>query len=318
VNDALTLLKETSVANLGNKAGNYAERSLADATRRAYERERTRFIVWCTEQHVSSFPADPHTLAIYLAYLAQTDRPATIARKLAAISVAHCDLGLENPADHGMVRRTLTDIRRQLGTAQVQKNALLAGDIRTIVAPLRETPLDIRDRALLLLGFSAALRRSELVHLRVQDLRFEEEGLVLTLPCMKTNQEGRVEAIAVAYGNDEMTCPVRAMERWLNGAGLDEGPVFRGLTPQGGLRARALSDRMVAHIVKRRCKAVGIDPIRVAGHSLRRGFATSAVQAHKSDRSIKRHGRWKSTAMLEPYIEEGTRWDDNASAGLGL
>jgi site-specific recombinase XerD len=316
--DASSVLEATALAALRIEARTFAERPLTDATRRAYERDRTRFTVWCAEQHVSSFPADAHTLATYLAYLARTDKPATIARKLAAISVAHRDLGLDNPADHGMVRRTLTGIRRQLGTAQLQKIALLAGDLRTIVAPLGETLLDIRDRALLLLGFSAALRRSELVHLMVQDLRFEKEGLVLTLRRLKRNQEGRVEAIAVAYGNDEMTCPVRAMGRWLNGAGLDEGPVFRGLTPQGGLRAQALSDRMVAHIVKRRCKAVGIDPIRVAGHSLRRGFATSAAQAHKSDRSIKRHGRWKGTPMLETYVEEGTRWDDNASAGLGL
>lgn len=316
--DVVVLLEATPVATLRAEARMYAERSLTDATRRTYDRDRARFTAWCTEQDLTSFPADAQTLSTYLAFLARTDRPATIARKLAAISVAHRDLGFDNPADHGMVRRTLTGIRRQLGTVQQQKTALLVGDLRTIVTPLGDTLLDIRDRALLLLGFSAALRRSELVTLLCSNLRFEEEGLVLTLPRSKTNQEGRLETIAVAYGSDPSTCPVRSVRRWLDGAGLDAGPVFRGLTPQGGLRATALGDRMVAHIVKRRCSAVGIDPKSVAGHSLRRGFATSAARAHKPDRSIKRHGRWKSTAMLERYIEDGTRWDDNASIGLGL
>jgi integrase len=111
---------------------------------------------------------------------------------------------------------------------------------------------------------------------------------------------------------------VRALRAWLAAAGLMAGPLFVGLTPQGGLRTVALGDRMVAHVVKRRCKFVGIEPYLVAGHSLRRGFATAAARAKKPDRMIKRHGRWKSTAMLERYIEDGARWDDNASAGLGL
>ncbi len=217
-----------------------------------------------------------------------------------------------------MVKRTLAGIRREKGTAQNQKNALLVDDLRRMVAPLGTSLLDRRDRALLLLGFAAALRRSELVGLRFGDVRFEEEGLVLTLRRSKTNQEGRLETIAVAYGSESTTCPVRAVRGWLAAAGIDGGPLFCGLTPQGGLRPTALVDRMVAHVVKRRCKAVGIDPSAVAGHSLRRGFATAAARAKKPDRMIKRHGRWKSTAMLERYIEDGTRWDDNASVGIGL
>ena len=149
-------------------------------------------------------------------------------------------------------------------------------------------------------------------------MRFEEEGLVLTLRRSKTNQEGRLETVAVASGSDAGTCPVRAVRAWLAAAEIVDGPLFVGLTPQGGLRETALGDRMVAHVVKRRCRAVGIDPSGVAGHSLRRGFATAAARAKKPDRMIKRHGRWKSTAMLDRYIEDGTRWDDNASAGLGL
>jgi len=300
-------------------ARTYAERSLSASTRRGYARDLAAFRSWCRARAVTALPAEPQTLAAYLADLAVTDRPATIGRKLAAIAVAHRDAGLESPTEHGMVKRTLAGIRREKGTAPHQKTALLVDDLRRMVAPLGASLLDRRDRALILLGFAAALRRSELVALRFEDVRFEEEGLVLTLRRSKTNQEGRLETIAVAYGSEPTTCTVRAVRAWLAAAGIIDGPLFCGLTPQGGgLRSTALGDRMVAHVVKRRCKAAGIDPSEVAGHSLRRGFATAAARAKKPDRMIKRHGRWKSTAMLERYIEDGTRWDDNATIGLGL
>jgi len=290
-------------------ARTYAERSLSESTRRGYARDLAAFRAWCHTRGINALPAEPQTLAAYLADLALTDRPATIGRKLAAIAVAHRDAGLESPTEHGMVKRTLAGIRREKGTAQNQKAALLVDDLRRIVAPLGTSLLDRRDRALLLVGFAAALRRSELVALRVEDVRFEEEGLVLTLRRSKTNQEGRLETIAVAYGSEVRTCPVRAVRTWLVASGIVGGSLFCGLTPKGGLRPTALVDRMVAHVVKRRCKAVGIDPELVAGHSLRRGFATAAARAKKPDRMIKRHGRWKSTAMLDRYIEDGTRWD---------
>jgi len=299
-------------------ARTYAERSLSDSTRRGYARDLAAFQIWCQARAVTALPATPQTLAAYLAELALTDRPATIGRKLAAIAVAHRDAGLESPTEHGMVKRTLAGIRREKGTAQNQKSALLVDDLRRMVAPLGTSLLDRRDRALVLLGFAAALRRSELVALHVEDVRIEEEGLVLTLRRSKTNQEGRLETIAVAYGSEPTTCPVRALRAWLAAAGIVEGPLFCGLTPQGGLRPTALGDRMVAHVVKRRCKAAGINPEEVAGHSLRRGFATAAARAKKPDRMIKRHGRWKSTATLDRYIEEGTRWEDNATIGIGL
>ena len=266
----------------------------------------------------TALPAVPQTLAAYLADLALTDRPSTIGRKLAAIAVAHRDAGLESPTEHGMVKRRLAGIRREKGSAPHQKTALSVEDLRRMMAPQDTSLLDRRDRALILLGFAAALRRSELVGLRCDDLRIEEKGLVLTLRRSKTNQEGRLETIAVAYGSDAGTCPVRALRAWIAAAGRVEGPLFVGLTPQGGLREAALGDRMVAHVVKRRCKAVGIDPEKVAGHSLRWGFATAAARAKKPDRMIKRHGRWKSTAMLDRCIEDGTRWDDNATIGLRL
>ena len=129
----------------------------------------------------------------------------------------------------------------------------------------------------------------------------------------------RLETIAVAYGSDAGTCPLRALRAWLAAAGRVDGPLFVGLTPQGGLRETALGDRVIAHVVKRRCKAVGIDPDKIAGHIPRRGFATAAARAKKPDRVIKRHGRWKSNAMLDRFIEDKIalgRQRDNRSRPL--
>jgi len=260
-------------------ARTYAERSLTASTRRGYARDLSAFRTWCQARGVAALPAEPQTLAAYLADLALTDRPATIGRKLAAIAAAHRDAGLESPTEHGMAKRTLAGIRREKGTAPHQKSALLVDDLRKIVAPLGTSLLDRRDRALLLLGFAAALRRSELVGLRAQDVRFEEEGLVLILRRSKTNQEGRLETIAVAYGSEPTTCPVRAVRGWLAAAGILDGPLFCGLTPARRPTSDGPCDRMVAHVVKRRCRAVGMDPSEVAGHSLRRGFATAAARA---------------------------------------
>jgi integrase len=295
-----------------------AKRSISASTRQGYARDLVAFATWCQTRRLVSLPAEPQSLAAYLRDLARSDRPATIGRKLAAIAVAHRDAGLESPTEHGMVKRILAGIRREKGTAPHHKSALLVDDLRRIIAPLGESLLDRRDRALMLLGFAAALRRSELVALRVDDIRFEEEGLVLTLRPSKTNEGGRLETVAVANGSEPTTCPVRALRAWLAAAGLVNGPLFLGLSPQGGLRTAPLGDRMVAHVVKRRCKAVEIDPKDFAGHSLRRGFAAAAARAKKPDRTIKRHGRWRSTAMLDRYIEDGTRWEDNASTGIGL
>ena len=265
-------------------ARTYAERSLSESTRRGYARDRAAFQAWCRARSIFAIPAEPQTLAAYLANLALTDRPATIGKKLAAIAVAHRDAGLESPTEHGMVKRTLAGIRREKGTAQNQKAALLVDDLRRILAQLGTSLLDRRDRALILLGFAAALRRSELVGLRVEEVRVEEEGLVLALRRSKTNQEGRLETIAVAYGSEPTTCPVRALRAWLAAAGLSDGPLFVGLTPQGGLRTAALGDhgraRGEATVSGRRDRSVRGRRPQFAARLCDRGRAGEEIGSH--------------------------------------
>jgi len=193
--------------------------------------------------------------------------------------------------------------------------ALGVDDVRSMVAELGDSAIDVRDRALLLVGFAGALRRSELVALDVADVAFEKQGVVLALRRSKTNQEGNDERIAIPYGSDCTTCPVRALQAWLEL--VDDGPLFRSIDRHGNVGGR-LSDHSVALVVKKLANVAGLDAAKVAGHSLRSGFATSAARAGKSEAAIMRQTRHKSVTVARRYIRQGTKWDDHAGHGIGL
>jgi integrase len=268
-------------------------------------------------------PATPETLAEYLAHLAESCRVSTLERRLTAIARAHEACGLASPAAHPGVRATLRGIRRTLAeqapvrAAKSGKAPLSVEQLRAIVAATPDTLAGQRDRALLLLGFAAALRRSELVALDLADLEHVPEGLIITLRRSKTDQEGAGRRIGVPYGGSSQTCPVAAARDWITSANLDRGPLFRRVDRHGNVGGR-LSDRSVALIVKAGATRVGIDPARVAGHSLRAGLATAAARAGKSERSIALQTGHSSLRVLRGYIREGTLFRDNAAAGIGL
>jgi len=246
-------------------------------------------------------------------------RPSTLRRKLAAITVMHRAAGHESPTDHGMVRATFAGILRERGVAPRPKTALLVDELRAALATCGERHIDVRDRALVLVGFAGALRRSELVGLDVQDVRLEEgEGLVLRLRRSKTNQEGELEEVAVQYGSDPQTCPVRALQAWLATSAIVDGPLFRAVDRAGRIGGGRLTARIVGERVKKIGARSGLDPHSYAAHSLRSGFATSAARANKSEAAIMRQGRWKSIPVARRYIRAGSRWHDHAGAGIGL
>jgi integrase len=176
--------------------------------------------------------------------------------------------------------------------------------------------IGIRDRALLLVGFASALRRSELVGLNVEDLRFESEGVILSVLKSKTDQEQHGTEVSVMTGSD--LCPVRALRAWLVASAITEGPLFRGMDRHGNLRPTRLTERIVSQVVKDSAERAGFDPASFGGHSLRSGFATSAARAGKSEAAIMRQTRHKSVTVARRYIRQGTRWDDHAQAGIGL
>jgi len=303
-------------AALDNRARAYAEAARAPATLRAYAADWRAFTVWCAAHGVDALPATPHTVAVFLADL--KGRPSTLRRKLAAIAVMHRAAGHDSPTDHGMVRATFAGIRRERGVAPRPKTALLVDELRAAVATCGERCIDVRDRALVLIGFAGALRRSELVGLDVSDAAFEGEGLVLRLRRSKTNQEGELEEVAVLYGSDPRTCPVRALRAWLATSAIDDGPLFRAVDRVGRISKSRLTARIVGERVKEMSARTGLDPQSYAAHSLRSGFATSAARANKSEAAIMRQGRWKSIPVARRYIRAGSRWHDHAGAGIGL
>jgi integrase len=300
---------------LHERARAYAEAARAPATLRAATDWRA-FSIWCAAHAVDALPASPQTVALFLADL--PGRPATLRRKLAAVAVMHRAAGHDPPTAHGVVRATLAGICRERGIAPRPKTALLVGELRSALATCGDRPIDVRDRALLLIGFAGALRRSELVGLDVGDVRFEAEGAVLRLRRSKTNQEGALEEVAVLYGSDPQTCPVRALQAWLATSGLVTGPLFRAVDRAGRIGVGRLTARIVGERLKKIGERSGLDPQSYAAHSLRSGFATSAARANKSEAAIMRQGRWKSIPVARRYIRAGSRWHDHAGAGIGL
>jgi integrase len=209
-------------------------------------------------------------------------------------------------------------IRRTLGTAPAQKKAAVVNDIRLMVESLPNNLMGLRDKALLLVGFLGAFRRSELVSLNVDDLDFQPEGVVITLRRSKTDQEGEGRRIAIPVGEHHQTCPISALQMWLTVAGIEEGPIFRGMNRHGQVMSDRMTDQVVAKVVKRAAEASGLDPKKYAGHSLRAGLATSAAMAGALERDIMKQTGHKSVQMVRRYIREGELFKNNVAASLGL
>jgi integrase len=256
-------------------------------------------------------------VTLYLADLASRCKVATLTRRLSAISQAHQMAGHEPPTTGAAVRTVMAGIRRTKGTAPTTKAAALTDDIRAMVAALPVGLLGVRDRALLLVGFAGAFRRSELVSLDRSDLEFTTDGLTVTLRRSKSDQEGQGRRIGVPYGSNPETCPIRALQAWIEAAGTSEGPVFRGVTRHGKVQGR-LSGYAVALVVKRYAAAGGLDPARYAGHSLRAGLATAAAIGGASERSIMNQTGHRSVTMVRRYIRDGSLFRENAAAKTGL
>jgi len=178
--------------------------------------------------------------------------------------------------------------------------------------------VDQRDRAILLVGFAGAFRRSELVSLDVEDLDYRPEGIVVRIRRSKTDQYGQGLLRGIPAGKRASTCPVTAMTEWLQASGIESGPVFRPLTKAGSVRTRRLTDRSIALIIKRAAEGAGMDASRFAGHSLRSGLATEAAAQGANERSIMRQGGWKSATMARRYIRDGSLFRDNAADSVGL
>ncbi|MBV9547079.1 MAG: tyrosine-type recombinase/integrase [Chloroflexi bacterium] len=301
------------------RAEDYAGRSKSPATIKAYASGWRDFLQFCEQRDLNALPATDDSVAAYLAGLADGGaKAATIARRLVVISQAHRAADLPSPTTSSLVRRTHAGIRRSIGTAQLRKAPAKVDELKLMLGVVPDTRVGLRDRALLLLGFAGAFRRSELVSLEVSDLEFSQAGLIVTLRKSKTDQEGRSRRLGIPFGSTEKTCPVRAVKAWLDAARIGSGPVFRSLDRFQRVQPKRLSAERVALIVKRRAKQAGLDPARYAGHSLRAGLATSAAAGGASERTIMAQTGHRSADMVRRYIRQGNLWRDNAASLAGL
>lgn len=283
----------------------YIHAAVSDNTRTAYKSDLKHFI-----DFGGTIPSSPEIISQYLAIHANSHKPATLSRWLVSINKAHTSQNLLSPTSSELVKATLRGIKRTFGTNQRQVAPILKNNLFEMVAKLNGIK-GLRDRALLLIGFAGALRRSELVGLTFSDVEFVEQGLVIHLRQCKTDQLGEGRKIAIPFARGSV-CPVLSLKQWIEISGINEGSLFRPITRHGRLASVALSTQAVAVIVKQCVNSIGLESDKFSGHSLRAGLVTSAVQAGVSAWKIRQQTGHKSDAMLNRYIRDARLFVDNA------
>ena len=319
-NAALVIAPSTGLelARLATDARAFADEALASSTRRAYRAKWSAFTQWCAARGLGPLPAAPSTVVVYLASRVEAGwKVATIEQSLAAISHAHRLSKLELPRAAPEVREVLRGIRRRLGVApRAQKAPVAVDELGMMVNTLSAGPLGTRDRALLLVGFAGAFRRSELIGFDLEDVGFVNDGLELLVRRSKTDQEATGRKVGVPYSSLAAVCPVRSLRAWIEVAGITTGPVFRGVDRHGRISSSRADAKTVARVVKRTAEAAGLDASKFAGHSLRAGFVTSAARAGKPERSIAKQTGHRSITILRGYIRDADLFRENAAVGL--
>jgi integrase len=288
----------------------YVRESLAENTRVAYLSDLAHFVSWG-----GRIPAAPEIIAEYLVAHADTLSVATLNRRLAALSKVHRSRGFSNPTTVEVVKSTLRGLKRIKGTVQRQATPLIKEDLFLVLEAMGSGLKEVRDRALLLLGFAGGFRRSELIGLNCDDVVQVRQGLLATLRRSKTDQNGAGRKIGVPHGRGRW-CPVAALEQWLTASGITEGALFRPVDRHHRVGPKRLSAEAVCLVVRERIQAAGIDPGNYSGHSLRAGLATSAAQAGVSSWRIRQQTGHASDAMLGRYIRDGELFTDNAAGAL--
>jgi integrase len=306
------------------RVDDYVKRAKAANTRASYEKDWELWEKWCADNDHSPMPADPLVVAVYLTELHQERglSPATCDRRLRGIGFAHTEAGMESPSKNPGVRTALEGIKRVAsaeGYVPKQARALSVDELRALVADMPATLAGKRDRTLLLVGYALGLRASNIVGLDVAHLSPTADGLDVLIARSKTDQTGVGRTVALRRGVREATCPVLALQVWLDAAGITEGPVFRsvgkGRTPRLG--AGRMTTRAVDFILDRAALRTGISRDRLSPHSLRSGFVTTGYDNDTPEQEIADTGGWVSLPTQRKYNRR-KRWKDPASGRLGL
>jgi integrase len=330
-----TDLVPTDLLALKERGARLEAKKIAPATLKMYAQVTTAFNAWTAVNGFPSDPSDPSSVYGYLTHLAGHQKIATVRKIAAVLSVKAKEMGADSPLKNPRVVALLQGLRREnaeKGIKQACRAALPLEDLKKALDTLdRQTFAGVRDAAILLLGFTGAMRRSEIVALDFDaatmatenglgDVRLVPEGLTIDIRKSKTDQTGKGAVVAIPFGSTLATCPVRAVQAWIEmldlGGKINDGPLFRSVNRHGQIGGR-LSDQIIADIVKGAAKAAGLDEKLISAHSLRAGCATQAAKRGLSDSKIKVLGRWK-TNTFERYIRHTTVWEDAPAAQLGL
>ena len=348
VDEGFSRQQQAELAESLQRLERYAQNARSEATRKAYASDLEDFRHWCTEYGREWLPASPETVGLYIGARAHEMKLSTLERRLAAISVLHKDEGYDSPASvsEAPLRRIWRGLVREKTRAVERPEPLLVEDLRAIVAslPRYEEPFErgafrasagdltltsLRDRAILLVGWAGALRRSELAGLRVEDVQLRRgKGYVLRIRRSKTDQEAEGQVKAIPYGSHAESCPVLALRTWMQSAaralgkpaaaGL-EGPIFRRFYRGESVGDSAMSAKYVSRIVKEGARRVKLEHAEsYSAHSLRSGFITQAVWAGKRERRVKEHSGHASWEVFSSYAKEARGFQENPAEDIGL
>ena len=289
--------------------------SKSENTKKAYREDWRAFSAFCDS--LARDVADPEAVAQYILDMTRANTPwATVKRRLSSIRVAYRLAQLPDATKHPLVEAEIAGAVRQLGEApRNQRAPLLLDDLRAMLDVLGDCAIGHRDRALLLVGFGLGSRRSELVALDVADLDWSARGVAVNIRRSKTDQTGAGRVVALPYGRPA-TCPVRALRKWLDVAGITSGPVFRGVNRHGHVNANRLTDKAVALVVKAVATRADLDPSRLAGHSLRAGLVTTCALAGVADDAIMRQTGHRSVDMVRRYTRVADAYRNNAAGAV--
>lgn len=285
----------------------------SETTRRVYAADALRFRDWCAASGLCPLPAEPQAVALFVAAeIGRGLNPRTVGRRLAAIRHLHREAGLLDPTAAEVVRAVLAGARRTAGGPPRQAAPATASALERMLATCDDSLIGQRDRLLLALGFGGAFRRAELVALDVGDLEVLEHGLRVFVRRSKTDQEAQGQHVPVADG--PRTRVKAALAAWLAVSGITEGPLFRSARKGGALTDQRLADRSMAEIIKRRSELAGLDPARFSGHSLRRGWITSAAEAGADVLRIMDVSRHRRAETVRIYIQRVNEFVGHAGA----
>ena len=312
MNDIITdikALQEETLLNLQN--------SKATNTVRAYKSDFKDFSLFCAQNGFKALPSEPKIVSLYLTYLStKENKMSTLKRRLVSIGVIHKLKGHYLDTKHPSIIENIMGIKRRKGSIQKGKKPILINDLKLIVDVIdqekNEEIKKLRDRSIILIGFSGGFRRNEIVALDYEDLDFVSEGLKIDIKRSKTDQFGEGSKKALPYFDNSQYCPVVSLQKWIKISKINSGSLFRRFSKGSKLSENRLTDQTVALLIKAYLQLAGIDSKNYSGHSLRSGFATSAAESGAEERSIMTMTGHKSTEMVRRYIKEANLFKNNA------